>query len=145
MEFRKTHVGTYAIIIKNEKIALVKKARGGYKGLLDLPGGGIEHEELPVDTLKREVYEEVGATILSYNLFDVTSTNIKWKMETDKIEDLHHIGILYKANIKEKHLKKEADGLDSNGAAWYLIKELKKEDLTPFAIYSLKKLGYKIF
>ena len=49
----KTHVGAYGIIIKDDKIALVKKARGGYKGKLDLPGGGIEHFESPVDALKR--------------------------------------------------------------------------------------------
>lgn len=33
----KTHVGSYGIIIDNNKIVLVKKARGGYKGKLDLP------------------------------------------------------------------------------------------------------------
>lgn len=42
-----THVGSYSIIIRNENIALIKKARGGYTGKLDLPGGGIEHEETP--------------------------------------------------------------------------------------------------
>lgn len=45
MEVKKTHIGAYGIIIRNDKIALVRKARGGYKGKLDLPGGGIEFAE----------------------------------------------------------------------------------------------------
>ena len=82
--------------------------------------------------------------ITNYSLFDITSTNIEWEMEHDKIEDLHHIGILYNVNAKLQKLKTTKDGLDSNGADWYIINNLKKEDLTPFAIYSLEKLGYKI-
>ena len=31
-EVVKTHVGSYAVVIKENKIALIKKARGGYKG-----------------------------------------------------------------------------------------------------------------
>ena len=60
----KTHIGAYGIIIKDDKIALVKKARGGYKGKFDLPGGGIEHQELPNETLEREIMEEAGIKII---------------------------------------------------------------------------------
>ncbi len=138
----KTHVGAYGILIKNEKIALVKKARGGYKGKLDLPGGGIEHTELPTETLKREIMEEVGINLNFYKLFDVTATNIKWKMEPNLWEDLHHIGILYIVDTEELNLKSEADGLDSEGAKWYNINELKPEELSPFAYFALQKLNY---
>ena len=37
----KERIGAYGVIIQNGKIALVRKANGGYKGKLDLPGGGI--------------------------------------------------------------------------------------------------------
>ena len=79
----KTHVGAYGIMVNEDKIALVKKARGGYKGKLDLPGGGIEHTELPIETLKRELMEEAGVKVKSYQLLDVTATNIVWEMEPD--------------------------------------------------------------
>ncbi len=138
----KTHVGAYGIIIKDDKIALVKKARGGYKGKLDLPGGGIEHTELPYETLEREIMEEAGIKISKYSLFDVTATNIKWEMEEDLFEDLHHIGILYLVETNDINLKSEADGLDSEGANWYLIKDLDKNKLSPFLEYALEKLGY---
>ena len=139
----KTHVGAYGILIRDGKIALVKKARGGYKGKYDLPGGGIEHTETPIEALHREMMEEVSGTVIKEELLDVTSTNIKWLMEKDVMEDLHHIGILYLVDIKEENLKIDADGLDSDGAVWLPIEDLKEEQLSPFAWYVLKKLNYK--
>ena len=140
----RTHVGAYGVIIKDNKIILVKKARGGYKGKLDLPGGGIEHTELPEEALKREIMEEAGINITNYKLLDVVATNIKWEMEPNLWEDLHHIGILYTVDTNELFLKNEADGLDSNGANWYNITELNKKELSPFTILALEKLGYNI-
>lgn len=144
MEVKKTHVGAYGIIIDNNRVALIKKARGGYKGKLDLPGGGIEHTENPNETLKREIMEEVGVHVIDYSLLDVTSTNIKWEMKPELWEDLHHIGILYKVSVDSMDLKHDADGLDSEGADWYNIDELSQEESSPFTIYSLEKLGYKL-
>ena len=137
----KTHVGAYGIIIKDNKIALVRKARGGYIGKLDLPGGGIEHTESPVETLKREIMEEAGIAITNYKLLDIVATNIKWEMEPDLWEDLHHIGILYTVETNELLLKNDADGLDSEGANWYNINELNKKELSPFTIMALEKLN----
>ncbi len=142
MKVVKTHIGAYGIIIQNDKIALIKKARGGYKGKLDLPGGGIEHQEHPSETLKREIKEEAGINIKSYELYDVTATNIVWEIKPGVYEDLHHIGILYIVKTDEINLKKEADGLDSEGACWYLIKDLLKDNLSPFTQYVLKKMKY---
>ena len=144
MEIKKTHIGVYGVIIKDEKIALIKKARGGYLGKLDLPGGGIEHEETIIEALKREIQEETETNVTSQQLLEVFSTNIKWEMEKDLFEDLHHIGIIYQVDIDTEKLKEIPDGLDSLGANWYLIKNLGQEELTPFALYSLQKLGYKI-
>lgn len=136
----KTHIGSYAIITRDNKIALIKKARGGYKGKLDLPGGGIEHTETPLDALYREVKEEIGCNVISAKLFDTVSTNIVWEMDTELFEDLHHIGILYSVKIKEDTLKSEADGLDSNGALWVEISSLTKEMLSPFAWLVVDKI-----
>lgn len=142
MEVKKTHIGAYGIIINDDEIALIRKARGGYKGKLDLPGGGIEHTEIPLETLKREIMEEVGIEIDSFSLLDVTAVNITWEMEPNLWEDLHHIGVLYKVSVSNLNLKKDADGLDSAGSSWYKINELSKKELSPLVIYGLEKLGY---
>ena len=136
----KTHIGSYGIIIKDEKIALIKKARGGYKGKLDLPGGGIEHTETPEEALIRELQEEADVTVIKKELFDVTSTNIIWQMTEDTKEDLHHIGILYKVEIKEEKLKDTPDFLDSEGCNWYDINTLDTNELSPFAKYVIDKI-----
>lgn len=137
------HIGAYGILIQEEKIALIKKACGGYYGKLDLPGGGVEHTETPTEALYREVMEEAGVKVISHKLLDVVTNNLIWQMDEDIIEDLHHFGILYviKANGV---LKEIPDGIDSLGCKWYEISKLKKKDLTPFVIYGLEKLGYKL-
>lgn len=136
-------IGCYAIIIEEDKIALVKKAGGGYKGKYDLPGGGMDHAETPIETLQRECMEEIGVEVESQELFDATATNIKWQMTEDTIEDLHHIGILFKVKLKSHYLKEDADGLDSLGAEWKEIDSLTEDTTSPFTWYALKKLGYK--
>ena len=68
MEVKERHIGVYGVIIKDNKIALVRKARGGYKGKLDLPGGGMEHAETPLETLKRELLEEINGTVINATL-----------------------------------------------------------------------------
>ena len=143
-EVRSTHVGAYGFIIKDDSVALIKKARGGYKGKLDIPGGGIEHNETPGEALKRELMEEAGVTVLNYELIDAVSRTFKWQMEEDLIEDLHHIGILYKVEVLEENVKSEADGIDSNGCNFYKINELDLNNLTPFTLDGLRKLGYKL-
>ncbi len=143
MIVKNEHIGSYGIIIENEEIILVKKANGGYKGKLDLPGGGIEHNETPSKALKREIMEEAGLMVTNYSLFDVISNNIKWQIKKDLTEDLHHIGVIYKVNAKGT-IKNGSDGRDSLGAEKYQINKLKKDDLTPFACLALEKLGYKL-
>ena len=143
-EVKSIHVGAYGFIIKNDEIALIKKARGGYTGLLDIPGGGIEHNETPVEALKRELMEEAGVTVKNYKLITATSRTFKRQVNKNLIEDLHHIGILYKVEVEEDNVKEEADGLDSNGCNYYKIKDLSKKELTPFTIEGLELLGYKV-
>ena len=144
MEIKKKRIGVYGVIIQNGKIALVRKAGGGYKGKLDLPGGGMEHKEMPVETLKRELMEEAEVIVNDYNLLDVTATNIRWLMPDNVYEDLHHVGVIYTVSIIGNKLKTDADGHDSEGCEWYEISELKKNELSPFTIYALEKLEYNI-
>ena len=62
----KTHFGIYGILKQNGKILLIKKVRGPYKGLYDLPGGSPETGETKEETLKRELMEETSLKVKKY-------------------------------------------------------------------------------
>lgn len=136
------HIGCYGLILKGKRIVLIRKSRGPYTGKLDLPGGGIEDNEIPEDCLIREIKEETNLDVVDFQIFDAFSWNVTWK-ELNKIENLKHIGIVYKVNVTGTPSGK-GDGIDSLGAYYFEIEDLKKEELTPFAFLSLTKLGYNI-
>ena len=140
------HIGAYGLIIKDNKILLIKKNGGPYDGKLDLPGGTIEFNETIEEALIRELKEEVGIDVIDYKLFDVVTTNITWNHKNELLET-KHIAILYtiedfKNNIK-KTIEITALNDDSMGAEYYDIVKLKEEQLSNIALLALKKLDYK--
>ena len=147
MEKEHTHLGAYGILTQNNRILLIKKKTGPYDGKLDLPGGTIEFNEKPVDTLKREFLEETGIDITEYKLFDANSANPIWYYQ-NKIINVHHIGIFYKIlkykNKIKKKIKIDEVNDDSLGADFYDINKLKKENLSDITILELEKLGYNL-
>jgi len=132
--FKSKHVGCYGVVINDNKVLLIKKARGAYKGKLDLPGGGIEYGETVDDTLKREFLEETNMLISDYKLRTVITHYEVWNIDDDNQEDLTHIAIIYDVVLPREYvIKRDADGLDSLGAEWYDIDELSMADLSPLA------------
>lgn len=140
-------LGSYGLLIKNNKILLIKKNGGPYDGKLDLPGGTIEFNERPNIALIREFKEEVGIDIKDYELLDADSVSFDWIFK-DMLIKVYHIGIFYKIIDYEKEIKKyvkiDETNDDSLGADFYEISKLKKEELSNIAILELEKLGYNI-
>lgn len=139
--------GTYGVIIKDNKILLIKKFGGPYDGKLDLPGGTIEFGESPNETLKRELMEEVGIEVIDYQLFDVDSVSFEWLYKDNVLVKVHHTGIFFevfdfKNDIKKENTVDEVND-DSLGADFYDIAKLSKNELSAIAIMELEKLGYK--
>lgn len=141
-------LGAYGLIVKDDKILLIRKFRGPYDGKLDLPGGTIEFGEKPAQTLKRELKEETGIEILNYELFDANSVTFKWAYKENILLKVHHIGIFYKVLDYKNKIKKEVNinniNDDSLGANWYHISKLNKNELSLIVILELEKLGYNI-
>ena len=135
--FKSKHIGCYGVVYNDKgEVLLIKKSRGAYKGLLDLPGGGIDYGESADDTLRREFSEEVGLSIKEYQLKTVVTNYVVWDLDENHKEDLQHVAIIYDVTDDSqdyKKIKKEADGLDSLGAGWYSVKDLKLEELSPLA------------
>lgn len=142
------HLGCYGLVIKDEKILLIKKKTGPYDGLLDLPGGSFEFGETPEDTLKREMLEETGLEVTRFKLFDASSVVVEWKQDKDTNILVHHVGIFYQILEYQNEIKKDisidSQNDDSLGADFYEIKKLKKEEVSAIALMELEKLGYQL-
>ena len=141
------HLGVYGLIIKENKILLIKKITGPYDDKLDLPGGTIEYQERPEDTLKRELMEEVGIEIKDYEIYNSDSVTVDWEYNGIPTRT-HHIGIFYIIKGYNNEIKKDinidSQNDDSLGADFYEIKKLSKNKLSEIAILELEKLGYNI-
>lgn len=59
--------GVYALVIDRGCLLTLRKKRGPYVGMLDLPGGGIEKDESEVEALERELKEETGLVMTGYH------------------------------------------------------------------------------
>lgn len=140
--------GAYGLVIENDKILLVKKNGGPYDGKLDLPGGTIEFCERPEDAMVRELMEEVGIKVESFQLFDADSVSFEWQFKENLLFKVHHTGIFYKIDKYENNIKKEIEidekNNDSRGADFYNISDLKKDNLSKIVIMELEKLGYQL-
>lgn len=129
-----THTGIYGIIKQNNQILVIKKARGPYTGLFDLPEGSPEPNETPEETLIREIKEETNCDVVSYTL--KTKQTILFSDFTPEYGQtgvLQHTGTLFDVTVSGTPTT-EADGLDSNGALWIDMSLLSPQNATPFLL-----------
>lgn len=126
------HFGVYALIESacREKILLIKKSRGPYEGLLDLPGGTPEPYEILEQTLCREVTEETGLDVDSCKQFKAVSSLFEFK-KGNVPHVLRHIGVLYHTHISG-YINELGDNEDSAGALWVKKSDIIGRDVTPF-------------
>ena len=126
----KTRTGAYGVATQNNNILLVTQKSGPYKGLLDLPGGGIELFESPIEALKREWIEEVSLGFLEAVSFDQLAVTLELEAGI-----FQQFGMIYLVSgLHELNSSKE---LQSN---WYSIELLEETELTPFARHVVKRL-----
>ena len=144
----KTHLGVYAFITDkdNKNLLLIKKARGPYTGLYDLPGGTIEPEELIEETLEREIKEETNCDLVSCQQLITVDTKLDWDRTAEGKPNaiFKHIGILYCATVNGTP-STEGDGLDSNGAVWIPLEDIisQKTKTSPFVLKGLKFIFFR--
>ena len=72
------------------KLLVVKKTKGAYKGKFDLPGGGQQAGETREDTLRREIREETGADLVEGNDYFISRATTEWTDDDQNPRTLVH-------------------------------------------------------
>lgn len=124
------------------------KDGGVYIDYWQIPGGGIDKNETKIQTLTREVKEEVGIDISKEKIEFI---NFKYKGESEKI--LRDTGErvlakmdfnVYKVTIADKNSSEIKVKLDKEFMKykWFNLTKISKTQLTPPSVILFKHLGY---
>jgi len=106
MKYKNPKLTADGIIIKDDKIVLIKRKNSPFKGLWALPGGFVEYGEKVEDTVVREAFEETGLKTKITNLLGVYS-------DPNRDPRGHTITIAYILDIINGKLKGGDDASDA--------------------------------
>ena len=67
-----------AVVIKDNKVLLVRHTYGNGKGMLIIPGGYVEYGETPQDAVVREFKEETNITIKPNKIIGIRFNTKDW-------------------------------------------------------------------
>lgn len=82
------------IILREDKVLLLQRDKDGYMGgMWDLPGGKLDDVEEPIDTARRELYEEAGLVgvdfveVAHYSNADAHGDNFRFHTVTYEVTE----------------------------------------------------------
>ena len=118
-------VGVHALVFKEGKMLLAKRAKEPSKGKWSLPGGRIELGETVYEAAKREILEECSIEIEIERFIDVADSIIR--DEEDRVR-YHFVLIYLLARYKAGEIKAQSDAED---VRWVKPDELAGLDIHP--------------
>lgn len=104
-----------AVIVKDNKVLLVKRAREPYKDTWMFPAGFIDFGEHPEETLKRELQEETGLEVIGIQLIDILQNE-------DDPRAPGHFVIFYRVTVKDGDL--QTDKEENQDISWFDLDNL---------------------
>lgn len=133
------HYGVYGRIIEARRVLLVRKTRGPYKGLLDVPGGTPQSGESRHETLSRELLEEVGGEIASRSSWHSCAFTVEHSSEGDLLQFHHNAHWADVTLVSPPDLRYFSD--DTGGAQWFDLDGGNLSELSTLAKSILPILG----
>ncbi len=104
-----------ALIVKKDKVLMVKRARKPYKNTWMFPAGFIDFAEHPEEALAREVKEETGLDIKKTKLLKIYQCK-------DDPRAMGHIVFCYQVDVKDGRLSTDED--ENSDICWFDIDNL---------------------
>ncbi len=129
-------VAVGAIVVKDEKILLVKRNKAPHKDLWAIPGGSVELGETLQEAAEREIREEAGLIIKAKEpvyTFDL--------IERDDRGDVrfHYVIVDLSAEYVSGDLQPSDDALD---ARWFAAEDLAHIAISESTRHLLQKIGF---
>jgi 8-oxo-dGTP diphosphatase len=134
--FKAPQVAVGAIVVKDEKILLVKRDKAPHKDLWAIPGGSVELGETLQEAAKREVREETGLTIKAIepvHTFDLIERDERGSVR------FHYVIVDLSAKYISGELRSADDARD---ARWFTAKDLKHIAMSDSTRDLLHKIGF---
>lgn len=129
---KQLHIGIYGLIEKNDDILVIRKSRGPYNGLFDLPGGRPSHGEPILEALRREIKEETGIEAEHFSLFGNFSFLIPYQDIEGNQKEMYHIALTYQVkNINFDSFNSSIIDEDVNGSLLISRHHIRKEYCSP--------------
>lgn len=119
-------VGVGGVVIRDNKVLLIRRGREPLKGEWSIPGGMLELGESLTDGVKREVLEETG---LGVRPLEVLTVFDRVQKNGERIQ-YHYVIVDYVCRLTGGRLKSGSDVLD---ARWVTREELPSYRITPKA------------
>lgn len=91
-------IAAYAVVRSERGILMTElSARTNASGLWNLPGGGLDPGEDPVDAVVREVHEETGQRVTSVEPLTVMTRHWVGRAPSGRVEDFHAVRLFHTA------------------------------------------------
>lgn len=116
-------------IVENERVLMVRAARGLTKGYWNLPGGFIGYGEHPAESARREVLEELGLRVKLLRLLGIYS-------EVFARTGGYMISFVYLGKRLSKTIRPHPEEIDTY--TWMPLKKALSSTLNPFAKAGLR-------
>ncbi|MBU0762164.1 MAG: NUDIX hydrolase [Candidatus Altiarchaeota archaeon] len=115
-EYRSPKVTTDAVIVKDERVVLVKRLNPPYQDMWALPGGFVDYGEKVEDACVREAREETSLDVKIKKLVGVYS-------DPGRDPRGHTVGVAYLCEVVGGKLE---GGDDAKEAQWFPLNKLPK-------------------
>lgn len=113
-------IGVGALVVRDDKVLLVRRAIEPGRGYWTNPGGYIEQLEPIEETIVREVYEESGVRAKVQEIIAVR----------DQPRNVHNVYIAFRMEYVEG--EPVPDGVESDAAGFYSLDEMHTMNVAPF-------------
>jgi ADP-ribose pyrophosphatase YjhB (NUDIX family) len=136
-----THLKSFAvagILVKEDKVLLVRHTYGNAKNMLLIPGGYVNENEMPEQAVIREFKEETSLSVKPKELVAIKFTTDNWyvvfNMEYingDKISDGYENSEVVYLNIKEAINREDVTNTTKSLLKVFMNNKLEKIDYRP--------------